>query len=505
MKRPNPILSLLAATGGAAALLYGLSLVGSVIYATGPAGGAQGYVPTAPAAPPAAATPAAAAGGAVLAAAGDAAAGEKAFKACKACHTADQGGRNGTGPNLWDVVGRPVASVAGFGYSDAMTALGGAWDAATLDGFLADPKGKVPGTKMSYAGMKDATDRGNLIAWLAGQGGAPAPAGAAAAGEAAAPAMAAAAPVPEAPPGTLFPELADDAVVALDPVPYPDGVTYRNPPDPGADEIAEIGRRLEALRAAIPAMDYEAARFHPIHFPPQVATASNAECLTCHQEIAERPIRTASIAGLPAADSLAWYQTLDTYAQPQADFHWRHLESDFAKEVMNLDCVFCHKGNDPREESPDMMPGRAAFSAAATPEFTNRKMVNPSETCLMCHGRFPAEVMGLEGHWSDLSADMETPEAPNGCLSCHAEGFRTNRHAVRYLKAANIEDLARAGTSDTCYGCHGGRAWYRISYPYPRHSWPLMDAETIPDWALDRPTESRPEDTLPTPQEGTKP
>jgi len=50
-----------------------------------------------------------------------------------------------------------------------------------------------------------------------------------------------------------------------------------------------------------------------------------------------------------------------------------------------------------------------------------------------------------------------------------------------------------------CFGCHGGRSWYRISYPYPRHAWPLMDAETVPDWATDRPTESKPEYQLPTP------
>ena len=68
--------------------------------------------------------------------------------------------------------------------------------------------------------------------------------------------------------------------------------------------------------------------------------------------------------------------------------------------------------------------------------------------------------------------------------------FRTNRHNVTYLKAAGIENLAQAG-SDTCYGCHGGRAWYRISYPYPRHAWPGMDPE-VPEWAKDRPTASDP-------------
>ena len=139
---------------------------------------------------------------------------------------------------------------------------------------------------------------------------------------------------------------------------------------------------------------------------------------------------------------------------------------------------------------------RAALTAPASPEFTLRKMVNPSETCLRCHGDFPYETMALEGPWHEIRADMEWPEAPNGCLSCHAESFRTVRHQVNYLNAENIERIAREGTSDSCYGCHGGRSWYRISYPYPRHAWPDMDPET-PDWAAGRPTASDPEYALP--------
>ena len=498
MKRPHPLLSLVVATGGAAALFYGVSLVGSALYSMDEPGAVQAYTPVAPepAAP-------AAGGGAELvqaSAGGDTAAGEKVFKACKSCHTAAEGGKNATGPNLWAVVGRKQASVEGFKYSDAMAALGGMWDAATLDAFLADPKGKVPGTKMTFAGVKDATDRTNLIAWLTVQGGTggSAPAATEDAATTEAPASTEIAPAPEAPPGTLFADLADDAEVVLDAVAYPEGVTYQNPPEPTADEIAEIGKRLDALKAEIPTLDYQRARHHPIHFQPDIQTASNEECLVCHQEIVDHKVRPESIAGMKAADSLAWYQTLDTYAQDQADFHWRHLESDFAKKVMNLDCVFCHQGNDPRDETPWLANSKPDDSNPA-PEFTARKMVNPSETCLMCHGQFPAANMGLEGTWPELRADLETPEAPNGCLSCHADSFRTNRHAVTYLKAANIEEAARAGTSDTCYGCHGGRAWYRISYPYPRHAWPLMDTESTPDWAKDRPTDSKPEYKLPTP------
>jgi hypothetical protein len=75
----------------------------------------------------------------------------------------------------------------------------------------------------------------------------------------------------------------------------------------------------------------------------------------------------------------------------------------------------------------------------------------------------------------------------NNCLLCHA-GIRTNRHQVNYLNAAEIEKLG-AQSGDTCFGCHGGRSWYRISYPYPRHKWEGMPADT-PDWAKNRPTES---------------
>ncbi len=89
---------------------------------------------------------------------------------------------------------------------------------------------------------------------------------------------------------------------------------------------------------------------------------------------------------------------------------------------------------------------------------------------------------------------MESAEAPNGCLSCHAEQFRTVRHRVNYLKADNIEKLAKKD-SDVCYGCHGGRQWYRTSYPYARHPWPGMS--DTPDWAKDRPAESEPQFRLP--------
>jgi cytochrome c len=102
--------------------------------------------------------------------AGDAAAGEKFAARCKACHNFQAGGPNQVGPNLFGVVGRPIGSHADFNYSDAMKAFseGGAkvWDEATIDAYLADPKGYVPGNKMAFPGVKKDTDRANMIAYL---------------------------------------------------------------------------------------------------------------------------------------------------------------------------------------------------------------------------------------------------------------------------------------------------------------------------------------------------
>ncbi len=107
-------------------------------------------------------------------AAGDAANGEKVFKKCRACHQVAEG-KNGVGPSLWGVVGRQVASVDGFNYSDGMKAHGGAWDLKTLDAFLADPKGVVPGTKMTFAGLASQQDRLDVITYMNEADGSPVP------------------------------------------------------------------------------------------------------------------------------------------------------------------------------------------------------------------------------------------------------------------------------------------------------------------------------------------
>ena len=95
-----------------------------------------------------------------------AAMGEQVFRRCVACHTIDKGGSNGIGPNLHGVVGRAVASHAGFSYSGAMKAKGGVWDDAALDTYLEAPMKAVPGTRMAFAGVIDAADRKALILYL---------------------------------------------------------------------------------------------------------------------------------------------------------------------------------------------------------------------------------------------------------------------------------------------------------------------------------------------------
>jgi cytochrome c2 len=99
--------------------------------------------------------------------------GEKVFKKCKTCHTTEDGGANKIGPNLWNIMGRAKGGVEGFRYSGAMASLGGTWAVEDMDVFLTNPRAAVPGTKMSFAGLKKETDRTNLIAYLASLSGAP--------------------------------------------------------------------------------------------------------------------------------------------------------------------------------------------------------------------------------------------------------------------------------------------------------------------------------------------
>ena len=99
------------------------------------------------------------------AAAGDAEAGKTAFRKCAICHPTESG-KNTVGPSLFGIVGRKSASVENYSYSEAMKKFDRIWDPETLDAYLADPRATVPGTKMISPGIKDATERQDVIAYL---------------------------------------------------------------------------------------------------------------------------------------------------------------------------------------------------------------------------------------------------------------------------------------------------------------------------------------------------
>jgi cytochrome c len=141
-----------------------------------------------------------------LMAAADPAKGAEVFKKCSSCHTIAAGGANGTGPNLYGIVGKPVGKhAAGFAYSSDLSGHGGNWDWNNLNAWLKKPKAFAEGTKMSFAGLSKAADRADLLAYLNSQGSnAPLPpveaAAAAAPAAGAAPADAAKAAAPAAEP-----------------------------------------------------------------------------------------------------------------------------------------------------------------------------------------------------------------------------------------------------------------------------------------------------------------
>jgi hypothetical protein len=255
-------------------------------------------------------------------------------------------------------------------------------------------------------------------------------------------------------------------------------------PKPPAQASAPVA---ESALPSQPTGDLLRDTHSPLHFKPAIASASDAQCLACHKEILDEKVRDASPAGVEAATSLAWYQQVSTYSGDQETFHRRHLVTPLAKQLMNFKCNTCHQGHDPRDEAP-------GSSATAVPQsdgaFTLRKQVNPETICLKCHGQMsePEEIMGLTGSWPEVKHLFL-----NDCLPCHAS-TRTRRHQVDYLNAAAIEAAALAGQrdmtgGDVCYGCHGGRTWYRIAYPYARNPWPEMP-EGTPEWARSRPTHS---------------
>jgi len=110
-----------------------------------------------------------------LLASGSADSGASVFAKCTSCHTAEQGGANGIGPNLYGVIGKPIGKhAAGFAYSGALAEKGGEWSYEALDEWLKSPRAFAPGTKMSFAGLSSPEDRANVILYLHQNGGGPA-------------------------------------------------------------------------------------------------------------------------------------------------------------------------------------------------------------------------------------------------------------------------------------------------------------------------------------------
>lgn len=227
--------------------------------------------------------------------------------------------------------------------------------------------------------------------------------------------------------------------------------------------------------ADMPKPVYHNAKWDPIHLKPAIETATDEQCLNCHREVLERRPRPQTISGESSEDMLAWYQTIDVYRGEQDSFHRRHLVTPEAKRLMDLRCNTCHQGHDPKDE--------ISGSADDTPRgLTSRKSVDP-EICVMCHGKFAWEVMaGLAGDWPVVRDQFK-----DDCVTCHKE-YRTVRHQLNFLNAEEIEKAGQE-SSDSCYGCHGGRAWYAVPYAYVRRPWLERMPEVEPDWARGRPTE----------------
>jgi cytochrome c len=108
---------------------------------------------------------------ATLLPAADAAKGAEVFKKCAACHTINQGGANGVGPNLYGTLGEAIAQgKGGFAFSDALKAVGGSWNFENMNAWLTSPRKFAAGTKMTFAGLSNPQDRANVLAYINSQG-----------------------------------------------------------------------------------------------------------------------------------------------------------------------------------------------------------------------------------------------------------------------------------------------------------------------------------------------
>lgn len=108
-------------------------------------------------------------------AAADPAAGAKVVRKCTACHSANKGAGHKIGPNLWDIVGRGIGAAEDYRFSAALAEHGGSWGYEELDTFLAAPKTFAEGTRMTFAGISNDSDRADLIVYLRGLSDSPKP------------------------------------------------------------------------------------------------------------------------------------------------------------------------------------------------------------------------------------------------------------------------------------------------------------------------------------------
>ncbi len=158
----------LGAVLGTCLALLSLNIAANAVFSTHPPA-KPGYEIAVVQEPPAGAKPGPAAPEVPIAtrlASADVSRGETSAKKCAACHTFGKGEPNRVGPNLYGIVGRKSASVAGFNYSAAMKKHTGNWTFEELDHYLKTPQGMVPGTNMTFAGIPRATERADLLAYL---------------------------------------------------------------------------------------------------------------------------------------------------------------------------------------------------------------------------------------------------------------------------------------------------------------------------------------------------
>lgn len=211
----------------------------------------------------------------------DIAKGETLFGRCTACHTVESGGANKVGPNLWDIVNRPVASHEGFAYSGAMKEFseGGTvvWDYDHLDHFIASPKGLVRGTAMGFAGLKNPQDRADIIAYLHTMSDNPAPLPEVETDAAAA---------PEAP--------ATEAPAAVEPA-APEAPAAAEPAAPEAPAAEEPAAAEPAAPNAAPAGETAPAPTAPAIEAPATAPATPVAPAT-ETPVIEQPAGTAPAA-----------------------------------------------------------------------------------------------------------------------------------------------------------------------------------------------------------------